>query len=149
MEGQSSVAPKCPPDNEWTVRHSPAHRGVLFSHEKGRSMNPDYNVKYVIPSGKCQTHRDKDCDSKILVDPPVGGASPRLESVRPPVDPRLYQSHGKGQVPSADNQKVQHQPGFPLGTCLLHSKASPQLWIVSLETLMENSITLENANCLS
>lgn len=62
MEGQSSVAPKCPPDNEWTVRHSPAHGGVLFSHEKGRLMNPDYNVKYVIPSGKCQTHRDKVCD---------------------------------------------------------------------------------------
>lgn len=153
MEGQHNRAVlllnKCPPANGWTVRYSLAHRGVLLGHEKGRSMNPGYNVKYILPSEKCQTHRDKIFDSKILVDPPVGDSRSRLESVTPPIDPKLYQSHGRGQVPSADKQKVQHQPRFPLGTCLPHSKASPQLWLVSLETLMENSITLENANCLS
>lgn len=98
VDGHSSVAPECPPANEWTVRHSPAHREVLLSHEKGRSMNPGHSGKYITPSDKSQTHRDKICDTKILIDPPVGYSRPRLEPVTPAVDPRLCQQPGQDRA---------------------------------------------------
>lgn len=51
--GYSSVAPKCRPVNGWTVRQSPAHRGVLLGHEKGRKYEPrPHSVKYIIASDK-------------------------------------------------------------------------------------------------
>lgn len=96
-------------------------------------MNPGHSVKYITPSDKSQTHRDKICDTKILIDPPVGNSRPRLEPVTPAVDPRLCSSQDRietqqGPGTICRHQKVQCQAGFPLGTCLLHIKASsPQL----------------------
>lgn len=38
VEGHSSVTPKCPPANEWTM--SSAYREVLLSHENGMKHEP-------------------------------------------------------------------------------------------------------------
>lgn len=40
VEGHSSATPKCPPASEQTIRHSPAHRGILLWREKGMPHEP-------------------------------------------------------------------------------------------------------------
>lgn len=96
-------------------------------------MNPGHCAKYILPSEKSQTRRDKICDPKILRDLPGGDSRPRLESVDPAVDPRLYQQPGQDSATARARyyqQTIKRSsiiPGFPLGTCLLHLKASPQL----------------------
>lgn len=40
VEGHNSATPKCPPASEQTIRHSPAHRGILLWREKGMPHEP-------------------------------------------------------------------------------------------------------------
>lgn len=61
-------------------------------------MNPGHSVRYIKPSEKRQTHRDKICDPKILVDAPMGDSRLRLESVTPAVDPRVCQQPGQNRA---------------------------------------------------